>query len=553
MTKRIDSLRKKQQMTNKIFKQKGIDPILSEIKLTVKSEDSGIEQYKKFVSAIKRKLTPQYLSVANDEKFKFLQEVSFGYQKVQVSIIDSKESGFNDYLVRLLREMSELRSKSLNEIEEEYVPVKVTVTKGAQESITAYSLLNTKFKKKVHNRSWKLKYAKLDFQPIVDLTEVLAETVAINTLEKFTRENEDLVKYLTVKTISEMSSLPDCTYLPMDPSFSEEIRLQMEKMDLLKENVKLYDFLDNYQDVYYLTKDAKGFVEQIYHHHFKNLVMPEFLSQMNYARESAKEQIAQHEGYAKSFETKKHINKRTLEVMNRNAFLQYYGYVELDNQVDLNLFKAIERDFIDFTKKVFVPNSKDHSFRIKKLGHHKAAGVYFPGFKATILDVDHPDSFAHELGHQMDYTLREDGKMISEQTNFRSLIDLYKVTTQKQIDELSNGSRFKEDWNSNKKYNKNYYFKPTEVFARSYELYLHNKGVQSSFLKGSYERPEYPSDDLYIKRITKFFDELFDGMKDKEIPNNVSLEEELVQKVHDSKKYEPIPTKQEKYEQLSLL
>lgn len=62
--------------------------------------------------------------------------------------------------------------------------------------------------------------------------------------------------------------------------------------------------------------------------------------------------------------------------MKNNCFKENFGYVELDNDVDLMKFKKIEREFLEFKKVVPLPELNDHSFRVKKLGRIKADGVY---------------------------------------------------------------------------------------------------------------------------------------------------------------------------------
>lgn len=544
MTNRIESLRK-QKIMEEMFAKKGLSPTLADIKVTVKEDDNGRKQFKKLVSSVKRKQVPKYLALSTEEKIKFINEVSTGYLNVQVTpiIMEETEHGPKTYWVKLLRSMGELRYKTLKEVEEEFVPVTVTFQYGDQKPVEAISLLNAKFPTKVHNNGWRLIDVRGKYDHIMDMTQLLPEAIALNELEKFARSNEELIKYLTIRYIADLGQYKDCSYLPMNPKFSMEVVNELKKHDLLRAETKSYDFIDNYEAIYQLEKDTKGFVREIYHRSAFDIIVPEFLSQMNYARESGKMEISARADYAKSFQTKKHINKQTQERMKQNAFLKHYNFVELDNEVDLKLFSKIEKDFIQFNQHFAVPKAMDHSFRIKKLGHYRAAGVYFPYFKATILDLDSPDSYAHELAHQMDYSMSDGGQLISEKPDFRPIIDLYRTAADQAIGQLPSGNKMKDTWNGTTKYNKQYYFQPTEIFARSFELYLHDLGIETSFLKKSYDAPQYPKDAAYRKQITAYFKNLFkDTPPIKEQPIKKEKKKVMVEI------WEPVH-----YEQLSLL
>src|SRR5699024_4230619 len=149
-----------------------------------------------------------------------------------------------------------------------------------------------------------------------------------------------------------------------------------------------------------------------------------------------------------------------------NEFLGKYGYVEIDNDVDLNKFEKLSQEFKELSHKIYIPKADDHSFRIKKLGKHRAAGIYFSGMKSTIVDIDNPDAYIHELGHQIDYTLGK-GSLISASLSFRHIIDEYKVLIRDAVNELDNDNSFKKSWFGNSSYNGDYYFQPTEIMARS--------------------------------------------------------------------------------------
>lgn len=508
MTKRIESLRK-EKITEDMFRKKGLSPTLADIKVKVDDEDTGNDRFRKLIAAVMRKQRKTFFNLSLEQKHAFIQKISKGYKNIQVVPIRVAESEHGKLIVNSLKNKAKITGKTLEQVEAEYNPALLIIQSGDQEPVQAYTLLNANFPPSVHDTSWVFRSKDYPAFTIMDISRVLAEAVAVNETEKFARQNENLIKYLTTRYIAELSRDAEVTYLPLNPKFSTEVIQEMKKYEFLRENTKTYDFIDNCEAIFHLEKDSKGFVREIYHRNAMNIIVPEFLSQMNYAQESAKMEISARADYAKSFQTKKHINKQTQVRMEANAFLTHYEYTELDNEVDLKKFSILEKDFIQFTKRIAIPKAMDHSFRIKKLGHYRAAGVYFPYFKATIVDMDHPDAYAHELAHQMDYTLREDGKQVSEQSEFRPIVDLYRNAVTAAINNLPTDSPFKGSWGGSSKYNKQYYFQPTEIFARSFELYLTDMGIESSFLKKSYDSPVYPCDETYRKQIKQYFSSLF--------------------------------------------
>lgn len=250
-------------------------------------------------------------------------------------------------------------------------------------------------------------------------------------------------------------------------------------------------------------------------HELLHVVIHEFLKQSDMAQRKAKEEYDNRSDYAKSYQTKQHIKKETQKVMEKNAFLTHYGYVELDNEVDLKKFKIIEDNFKQLVQFFPIPVRKDYSFRIKKLGHHKAAGIFYPHAKTTIFDLNHPDSYVHEAFHQIDFILGE--KLInddcySETMHFRSIYDLYKELVISAVNQLPEDHDFKVQWNGKTKFNKNYYLQATEAFARCGEIYVATKGIEANSLfkeksELSYQAV-YPFDPLLVKNITLFFDDL---------------------------------------------
>lgn len=198
--------------------------------------------------------------------------------------------------------------------------------------------------------------------------------------------------------------------------------------------------------------------------------------------------------YARSYQTKKNIPKATLSAMKESYFNTYFGYVEYDETVDLNRIEELQKEFAA-VKEVYLKgvDATQNAIRFRRLGNHKAAGLYYPSVKCLCVDVSHPDSMIHEFGHLIDY---EYGSL-SMQGEFSYIRKLYS-------DLLKSDERTKQ---LKGKYNLDYYLMPTEIFARSFELYmLKVKGVDNSILKTDLALFAYPKDETYLEAVSRYFD-----------------------------------------------
>lgn len=198
--------------------------------------------------------------------------------------------------------------------------------------------------------------------------------------------------------------------------------------------------------------------------------------------------------YAKSWQQKKNIPKKMLAAMRDSTYNNYFGYVEYDESCDIekiaenaNEFSAVKDNFLPFI------DCSRNVIRFRRLGNHKAAGLYYPSLKCLCVDVSNPWSTIHELGHLIDY---EYG-MLSLQDAFAEIKNFYRLY-------LSDVSLPQKG-----KYNLDYYLQPTEVFARAFELYMvYAKGIHNSLVPGTFTK-EYCQEERFIAKVTSYFDNLF--------------------------------------------
>lgn len=214
--------------------------------------------------------------------------------------------------------------------------------------------------------------------------------------------------------------------------------------------------------------------------------------------------------YAKSFETKKNIPDKIKAAMKNNGFLESFSFIELDELIDIEKFYLIENEFLSMKEfsnlgDYLVSNSE---LRFKRLGQHKAAGLYYPEQKCICIDINNPQSFMHEVAHHIDYTKAQ--KELSNQTDFRMVSIMYKKAleeTLKKEDNIRIANHFKRK--------RSYFYTPTEIFARCFEIYLVEiKNVKSSLLpnKSHFNLTNgYPElNELLLSRIRDYFENIFD-------------------------------------------
>lgn len=230
--------------------------------------------------------------------------------------------------------------------------------------------------------------------------------------------------------------------------------------------------------------------------------------------------------------------------LNKSTIFNQLGFrkVEVDTQkyeskeFDYNLFRKVEEDFEEICNKL--PHaSAQPELKFRKLGKHKATGLYAPFLNILAVDVRNTESFIHEYGHYLDY--KHDGKEnYSLRDDFEHIITSYsnnfKITFKKKEDELltrlmkaskesASGTsvvsleekRLSAELellkNSNKMFD--YFTTPTEIFARGFELWVFETITSNSSLLKSKEeysnRIEYVSFNGIKESLFSFFATIF--------------------------------------------
>lgn len=232
----------------------------------------------------------------------------------------------------------------------------------------------------------------------------------------------------------------------------------------------------------------------------------------NIIRQQRYENDINRQTHAKSWETKKNINKATKAIMEKTQLHKWFETVELDNDVDLKQFATFETEMKRLMDKL-PRGTETPTLRLRKLGNHHAAGLYVSPLDTLVVDFRKPSevysevdeksneqggfsSFIHEYGHYLDYTLTK-GIPLSLRSDFYNIQNTY----MKNLREL-NSKR-------NKKLSSKevaYYSVPSEIFARAFEIYAAESGLRGNLSNNDFNKIDYQAfNDVLRDKIDGYF------------------------------------------------
>ena len=214
--------------------------------------------------------------------------------------------------------------------------------------------------------------------------------------------------------------------------------------------------------------------------------------------------------YAKIFETKKNIPKAILKEMENSKLNSIFGYVELDESTDLSKYQIVVNEILEFISWFELSDLSSYSVRFRRLGKHKANGLFYPVFRCLAVDVSTGlSSFVHEFFHLLDY--HEDlYQLKSDAAKFSPIVYEYRRLVQKYVDGLGTEHPLSKQFYGKSKYNKSYLFDSSEIFARCGEIYLHRTlNVKSSLLKVELDEMRFPSSEKLNRLIENYYEDEF--------------------------------------------
>lgn len=200
---------------------------------------------------------------------------------------------------------------------------------------------------------------------------------------------------------------------------------------------------------------------------------------------------------ATAYITKKNIPKGILEVMEHTSFKNYFKYVEFDEEIDLKAVSLIEREFQVLSEAYFSGKAFFNvKLRFRKLGKHKASGLYYPSLHTLCVDLRSPSSFIHEYFHMLDDQMGD----LSLDTAFQDIVETYRQAFLKNMNQMD--ASIQEQMSGKGKYNLSYFFRRAEIFARCGEIYfVRILKVESSLIQPDlkYAYPQSKELDALIK------------------------------------------------------
>jgi hypothetical protein len=111
---------------------------------------------------------------------------------------------------------------------------------------------------------------------------------------------------------------------------------------------------------------------------------------------------------ARAFERKRRRTRLMLAYEERSPLRRFFtGGVEYDEGLDLITHASFVADFHAFLDLLQVHPAWGEGIEVKfrRLGRHRADGLFYPDPPILIVDADSPRSFAHEFGHLLDFTV----------------------------------------------------------------------------------------------------------------------------------------------------
>lgn len=225
----------------------------------------------------------------------------------------------------------------------------------------------------------------------------------------------------------------------------------------------------------------------------------------------AEEEREDHKAHARSFEDKKNIPKKIVELMKNSILNERLGFIEYDEMCDTDAIKVADAQIFAFLDTYFPKmDVSSVTLRFRRLGNHKAAGLYYPAYRCIAVELDEPWAFTHEFGHMLDY-LHGGVSNGTKNAAFKAVYDRYvEVFDRKLSNDTALSDRLRKGGQKSKY---NYYTRETEVFARSFELFMSSKlNLDNTILQGIefYEgKAEYhPEDEKYMHLVDEFFSSL---------------------------------------------
>lgn len=353
----------------------------------------------------------------------------------------------------------------------------------------AYSCLNYPVpKNRQHMKSYLRSYRETSLTYTVDLSFEMAKFIIVSQvldyMKKVGDDEEDVVRGILLKAFE--NRILRCVETKEQGSLLQ-LRVQEDAMDndIMKKWVEERDMVCvpvpngsriTNSDIMYLEMaygmlDFSVFVEKLRSYYLPGclaVALRAIYSEYVQTKKSRLFLRNMSKEHATVYETKKNIPDKVVKEMKESGFNDFFGYVEFDEECELSKVQEIELEFRAMQSIFHQKKHEEVSLRFRKLGNHRATGLYFPVLKCLCVDVRNPSSMVHEYFHMLDYEYESR----SRKASFQNVYLLYKNALEEYIKAQSKGSAVYKGWYGTAKYNRDYYLEPTEVFARCGEIFI---------------------------------------------------------------------------------
>ena len=500
---RVTTLKKKERV-QEIYHFWGIHGLLEEIKFNLKDGERPEKTIKRFKLNAGKQLMKMWRE-QGEHQHHFLKTLCSGSRILELTPLTESVEDY-DYLKKLIPVCMEKKTRAQAREGELY---EILYKRGDIGEFKGYGAELGSMSEKGHGLKWQLKSGG-KLVVIYDVARLFGEVLFQNAIEKFVELNEQYIHYELFRQYVEKAKDRTTVEIPNDSWLLDIYQSLNEQYEVTEKRIVMKEGDKNY---------FKGKEQPIPYSVLHYVVAPMFFNKIGKLKEKIKKEQKDRLEYATACVTKKNIPKEVEKIMKQNAILKKYGYVELDEDTDLELFEQLEVEFVRINEEYpwLIPHADDYSFRVRRLGKHKASGLHYGFAKSTVIDIDSPKSYVHELFHQIDYTKYEGELLVSESLKFKRVVDLYCSEMARKIADLPDDNEFRISWEGKNKYNSQYFLSDTEIFARCGEWYMKWIGLETSFLPEVFPQYVYPESEELKSEIKTFFNSFFKVKREESI------------------------------------
>lgn len=441
---------------------------------------------------ISEELRQNFLADVSDDEQNVMENAEHACAELSEKLIPGAVVGM-EYSTRITRLM-----RAVCRTEVQYV---LRLCVGDESIYTCADIQNIR---KSHERGVKLRGDSGPYERVVSFNPLIAEYYVrgylLNTMRRIRHEAESFEKYLQVPAIGKLVE-KYAVHIPRP--FSMEMIRNMPNTGLQELCILILypeDALASEAALRIIGRDVNQFL---------------ILLGKDYQVRKAELKMERHLSgeYAHSYETKKNIPDKCVRAMARSGFNDFFGYVEFDEECDLRLMTELAKEYRAVAREIGLDRHPEVSLRFRKLGQHKASGLYYYTLKCLCVDVRYPGSMMHEAGHMLDYEMGH----ISDTYDFSGIREKYTELMYRFLKESDPDTA--KQLNGKTKYNLSYYLLPSEIFARCFEMYLvRHRAIDNSICRPG--RIGYPEDPKLDEMISVYFDKLLEKQEEEEKVKN---------------------------------